>query len=387
MSRSASSSSATRRSTGVVALRLGAPGSWSRNLPAAAAVSRASSVAAAAVVRAARSAAVRKTCGVCAPQSSLRSSVSLMTCVEFWSSGDRNSTRTFLTVSWTGAAAMMPSASGSAASSATKASRSAAVSSGRAASWIATYSVRTSASAFETLSARVDPPSTTTTSFRPCSWPAGTATTIADTTPQARQASSDQETIGRPPSGTKAFGPPAPSRSPEPAAAMTAVTCGLMASGGDSGGVPLLQQPVEVFLGAFLVFVEGVHELRGEDLLRPRVHLLLAGGEALFHLADGQVADHLGQLEHVAGLDLLAVVLETPVPVFRHLGDVVGEDGGDFFDFFLVDHAPQTGLTGVLRGDHHGELVVKDFDREVLTLAAHQLPRFLGHDQAGSVMG
>src|ERR1700761_247578 len=312
MSRSASSSSATRRSTGVVALRLGAPGSWSRNLPAAAAVSRASSVAAAAVVRAARSAAVRKTCGVCAPQSSLRSSVSLMTCVEFWSPGDRNSTRTFLTVSWTGAAAMMPSASGSAASSETSASSNAAVSSGSAASWMATYSVPTSASAFDTLSARVDPPSTRTrpsTPSRPCSWPAGTATTIARTMPQARQASSDQETIGRPPSGTKAFGPPAPRRSPEPAAAMTAVTSGSMTSGGgDGGGVPFLQQPVEVFLGAFLVFVEGVHELRREDLLRPRVHLLLAGGEALFHLADGKVADHLGQLEHVAGLDLLAVV-------------------------------------------------------------------------------
>ena len=39
-------------------------------------------------------------------------------------------------------------------------------------------------------------------------------------------ASIDHSTIGRPASGTKAFGPPAPSLSPEPAAAMTAVTDG-----------------------------------------------------------------------------------------------------------------------------------------------------------------
>ena len=38
-------------------------------------------------------------------------------------------------------------------------------------------------------------------------------------------ASSDHATIGRPPTSTNALGPPAPRRSPEPAAAMTAVAC------------------------------------------------------------------------------------------------------------------------------------------------------------------
>ena len=99
-----------------------------------------------------------------------------------------------------------------------------------------------------------------------------------------------------------------------------------------------------------------------------------------------EVADDLGQLEHVAGLDLLAVVLETPVPVLRHLGHVVGEDGGDLLDFVLVDDAPQPGLAGVFARNHHGEFVVEDLDREVLTLLPHQLTGLFLHHQAGPVM-
>src|SRR3954462_11681597 len=93
-------------------------------------------------------------------------------------------------------------------------------------------------------------------SSSPWTWSGGQATTIEPTEPAARQASIDHSTIGLPPSGTKAFGPPAPSLCPEPAAAMTAVT--LLELGGRRGGVALLQQAVEVFLRAFLVFVERV---------------------------------------------------------------------------------------------------------------------------------
>ena len=65
-----------------------------------------------------------------------------------------------LTVSVTGAAAITPAASGLASRSATRASISSGVNSGRAASWIATSSVSTGASALATDSARVAPPST-----------------------------------------------------------------------------------------------------------------------------------------------------------------------------------------------------------------------------------
>src|SRR4051794_21679864 len=159
---------------------------------------------------------------------------------------------------------------------------------------------------------------------------------------------------------------------------MTAVTDAAALGG---GGEALLQQPVEVLLRAVLILIERVHELRGEDLLRPRVHLLLAGREPLFHLADGEVADDLGELEHVTGLDLLPVVLEAPIPVFRHLRDVVREDVGDFFDFDLVDDPAKAGNARVLTRNHHREFVVEDLDREVVTLLPHQLPAlFLQHD-------
>ena len=85
----------------------------------------------------------------------------------------------------------------------------------------------------------------------------------------------DHSTIGRPANGTKAFGPPAPSLSPEPAAAITADTSAL--GGRLCGSEALLQELVQVGLRALLVLVQRVHELGREDLLRARVHLLLAG--------------------------------------------------------------------------------------------------------------
>src|SRR5690606_29610573 len=118
----------------------------------------------------------------------------------------------------------------------------------------------------------------------------------------------DQATSGLPPTGTSAFGPPAPRRDPEPAAAMIAVARAPL--GGRGGTEALLEEVVDVLLRTLFVLLEGVHELGREDLLRARVHLLLAGRETLLHLPDGEVAHDLGDLEHVAGLDLLAVVLE-----------------------------------------------------------------------------
>src|SRR5690348_4626529 len=107
------------------------------------------------------------------------------------------------------------------------------------------------------------------------SWPAGAATTTTVTDADARMASSDHAMSGRPATFTRAFGPPAPSLSPEPAAAISAAACAAACRSGWGGGAEaLLQQPVDVLLGALLVLVERVHELRREDLLRAGVHLL-----------------------------------------------------------------------------------------------------------------
>ena len=132
-----------------------------------------------------------------------------------------------------------------------------------------------------------------------------------------------------------------------------------------------------MLLGLLLVHVERVHELGGEDLLGPGVHLLLPGGEALLTLADGQVADHLAELVDVAGLDLVAVVLVAPVPVLRHLRSAGTQHGQDLLDRLLVDHAAKAGDRGVLRRDHDRHVVVVDLDRQVDALLTEHLTRFL----------
>src|SRR5436190_9958510 len=89
-----------------------------------------------------------------------------------------------------------------------------------------------------------------------------------------------------------------------------------------AAGVRVTHGLGEVVLSLFLVHVERIHQLGGENLASARVHLLLAGRQALLELADREVADNLGELVDVAGLDLLAVVLEAPIPVLRHRADI-----------------------------------------------------------------
>src|SRR5712691_8642862 len=58
--------------------------------------------------------------------------------------------------------------------------------------------------------------------------------------------------------------------------------------------------------------------------------------------------DDLGELEDVAGLHLVAVVLEAPVPVLRHLRAAAGEGLQNLVDHLLVDHFSQADGVGVL---------------------------------------
>ena len=147
-----------------------------------------------------------------------------------------------------------------------------------------------------------------------------------------------------------------------------------------------LEEVVEVLLGLLLAHLERVHQLGREDLLRAGEHLLLTRGETLVLLADREVAHDLGELVDVTGLDLVPVVLEAAVPVLRHLRDVVGEHGEDLLDRLLVDHAAQAGLAGVLTRDHDGHVVVKNLDRQVLALLPEDVLLFLLDDLPGTVM-
>src|SRR5581483_11235808 len=96
---------------------------------------------------------------------------------------------------------------------------------------------------------------------------------------------------------------------------------------------------VDAGLGGLLVDVPRHRQLGGEDVPSLGVHRLLGGGELGRAQAGGEVPHHLGALVHVAGLQLLLVVLEPPRPVGGHpdvahgehvedVGGILTGDGG-----------------------------------------------------------
>jgi len=91
---------------------------------------------------------------------------------------------------------------------------------------------------------------------------------------------------------------------------------------------------------------------------------------SLFHLADGKVADDLGQLEDVAGLDLLAVELEAPVPVLRHLRDLVGE--GRLY--FLISSSSMMRRRPALPAFSHGTITVSSLWRILIVRYSRSSP-------------
>src|SRR3954467_2064477 len=260
---------------------------------------------------------------------------------------------------------------------------------GRAASCtIATVASGAAASARRTESERTGPPSTESGYENP----GGTATTTRSQT--ERSTSRLHSISGRPAQTTNALGRSDPRRSPRPAAGTMPTTvktsesalarCGRRSV---ALGVGVSDQVVEVLLRLALVHLERVHQLGRQDLLRSRVHLLLTRRKALLRLPDRQIANDLGELVHIAGLDLVAVVLEATVPVLRHRTHVVAQHGRDLRYGLVVDHAPEPRLRGVLARDHNGHVVVQDLDCQVLAgLAEHRLLLLL-EDLAGPVMG
>src|SRR4051794_7939204 len=369
--------SARRRSCGVVTLKFAGEDSTTRTVPPARSTSHASSVArariAASTRRALSSASRRKACGVWIAHSRERS----------WVVTTRSPSASLI-VSVTRAAAIAQSACSSACAQRVNSDGS---TRGRAASWTRTSPGPAASRAARTDSLRVAPPRTP---VQPAgaSMSSGRATTISSM-PAARRASNDHSIIGRPASSTNAFGTVAPSREPEPAATRSPI--GVLLGRRGRGGSELVggaqEDLVEVRLGLVLGLLERVHHLGREDLLGAGVHLLLARREALVLFTDGEITDDLGQLIDVAGLDLVAVVLEAPVPVLRHLRHVGAEDREDLLDRVLVDHAAQAGLAGVRARDHDGHVVMKDLDREVLAHLAEDVLLFLLDHLAGPMMG
>src|SRR5436853_3305655 len=106
------------------------------------------------------------------------------------------------------------------------------------------------------------------------------------------------------------------------------------------------ENAVQPLRGFLLVHVLRIHELAREDLLRLHEHLLLARRETLLVVAQREVANDLCELEDVARLHLVAVVLEAAVPVLRHLGRAAREGLQDDPDFLLSDDPAKADLLG-----------------------------------------
>src|SRR5687768_11186924 len=168
-----------------------------------------------------------------------------------------------------------------------------------------------------------------------------------------------------PPSLTNALGLSLPSRSPVPAAARTAQTPLTPAC---RRAYPLRDRDfgedlVEPGRGLVLVECLRVHELAREDLLRLHEHLLLARRESLLLVSQGKIPHDFGQLEDVARLHLVAVVLEAAIPVLGHLRARTMENLEDLLDHVLVDHLAEADALCVLRRNVHRHVVVQDLDR------------------------
>src|SRR5215204_158685 len=148
-----------------------------------------------------------------------------------------------------------------------------------------------------------------------------------------------------------------------------------------------LEHLVEPDACRFLVEPLRVHELAREDLLGLHEHLLLAGRKALLLIPEGQVPNDLGQLEDVAGLHLVPVVLEAAIPVLRHLRSTAVQDLEHLLDHVFVDHLAEPDSLCVLRGHVDGHVVVQDLDGQVLALLPQNGPFLLFHHGASAVMG
>src|SRR5215813_10042914 len=149
---------------------------------------------------------------------------------------------------------------------------------------------------------------------------------------------------------------------------------------GDAEDLP--EVGLDLVLGALL----GEAELLDQQGAGGVEHLPLAEGQVFVALEEVQVAEHLGDLEHGTGLDLLHVL---PVPAVPGGGvdrDVLlPEDGVDLLDVVLADDLPQADRADLVDGDHDPHPVFQDSEdverlalaRDLGVLDAHHLAHTL----------
>ena len=168
----------------------------------------------------------------------------------------------------------------------------------------------------------------------------------------------------------------------------------LLLAGGAGGGRHLGR--LEHALGEGVV--EVVLGLLGGDLQRrgdladqvdpgPLVHRALGGRQRGVAVAGGEVPHHLGDLVHVAALQLLLVVLEPPAPVRRHTRVGLGEHGHEVLELVGRHRRAHADLLGHVDRDLQRHLVDDGLQDEVLALLAERLHLLRPHHDARTVLG
>ena len=95
---------------------------------------------------------------------------------------------------------------------------------------------------------------------------------------------------------------------------------------------------------------------------------------------------HLRELEDVAGLHLVAVVLEAAIPVLRHHSAAAPQRLQHLLDGGLVDDLAKADPVGVLGRHVDRHVVVQDLNREVFAFLTEHFPLVLLDHGARSVM-
>src|SRR5947208_6059314 len=159
------------------------------------------------------------------------------------------------------------------------------------------------------------------------------------------------------------------------AARGAAATLHDLAGGDRPAGESAVEDGLQIALDVVLVDALGQRELLDQEIPRRIEHLALAEAQILVELEQIEVAQHLRDLEHGAGLDLLHILAIAAVPSGGIDGDVLLlEDDVDLVDGFLVNERAEPHRPDLVDGDENFHPIFHDLeDIEGLPLAGDVL--------------